>query len=425
MLSKQIFRKYSVLQILFFVFVVWSAGGASKYQGYLYSPNNFVAVPIVAICCLMLSKERVSLLSRDLVVITIFLLIWGAIGTSAMGYSCHYFYLIYNLFLAYTICNVYKKDMFVLYENVVTIFSLISLIAFFTVLAIPSFAELLKSISINKVSGLWESNVLLFGIQQIDYDTAILFSRRNLGFAWEPGRFAVIVVIALYFNLVINKFILKGNQNFWILFTTLITTQSTTGYGAAMGVVLLYFYNSRYKSAIVPIGILIFFIFSSLSFMNEKILTLWNWQQNQSIHFDNQMMYYADNEVNYVPQRFEGIYYDILNFLHSPFWGYGSDFTNSYVNTVMFQGARIYASDGIIQIFSSSGILVAFFLYWLLFRSSTMISKTLGYKGTLLFVTMFLLVNISYNFWMITIYTSMILFSLFYHEETEYNNSNV
>ena len=134
MLSKQFFRKYSVLQILFFVFVVWSAGGATVYQGYLYSPNNFVTIPIVAICCLMLSKERVSLLSRDLVVITIFLLIWGAIGTSVMGYSCHYFYLIYNLFLAYTICNVYKKDMFVLYENVVTIFSLISLIAFFIVL---------------------------------------------------------------------------------------------------------------------------------------------------------------------------------------------------------------------------------------------------------------------------------------------------
>ena len=159
--------------------------------------------------------------------------------------------------------------------------------------------------------------------------------------------------------------------------------------------------------------------------MNEKIWSLWNWQQNQSTHFDNQMMYYADNEVNYVPQRFEGLYYDILNFLHSPLWGYGSDFTNSYVNTVMFQGARIYASDGIMQIFSSTGIFVAVFFYWLLFRSSMMISKTLGYKGTFLFVTMFLLVNISYNFWMITIYTSMILFSLFYHEETEYNNSNV
>ena len=274
MTSKQIFHKYSFIQILFFVFVVWSAGGATVYQGYLYSPNNFVTIPVVTICCLMLSNEKIPILSKHLVFMTVFLLLWGAIGTSIMGYSCHYFYLIYNAFLAYTICKVYKKDMFVLYENVVTIFSLISLMAFFMVLVIPSFAEFLKSISIHKVSGLWESNVLLFGIQQIDYETAILFSRRNLGFAWEPGRFAVIVVIALYFNLVINKFKLKGNKNFWILFVTLITTQSTTGYGAAMGVVLLYFYNSKYKSAVIPVGIAIFLIFSSLSFMNEKILSL-------------------------------------------------------------------------------------------------------------------------------------------------------
>lgn len=425
-ISKDTFRKYTFWQIAFIVFVIWSAGGATEYQTYLYSPNHIATIPILFMCfCFLYQVKREEKL-KNLIWVIFFLLVWGTLGSYMSGYNCNYFYLIYNIFLSYTICKIYGKDLFVFYENIVTVLSCISVIAFLSVILMPPIGDLLKTISVtHRGAGLWESNVLLFGIQQIDYETAILFGRRNLGFAWEPGRFAVIVVIALFFNLIINQFKLRKNKNFWILFITLITTQSTTGYGAAVVLFLLYFYNSKYKSAIVPVCITLFLAFSSLSFMNDKIANLWNWQDNQSAHYFEQMMYYADNETNYVPQRFEGMFYDILNFIHSPLWGYGQDFTNSYVNTILFPGARVYSSDGLVQIFSSAGVFVALFLYVSLYKSSSILSKELSYQGAGMFLVLFALVNVSYNFWSITIFTSMVFYSLFKNEKGKYYNSNL
>lgn len=420
-------RKYNFIEIIFLIFVIWSAGGATIYQSYLYSPNNLATIPIVAMCLCILYKRGISWFNSFVLKIIILLLIWGTLGTFYMGYNCQYFYLIYNIFLSYTLVKTFNRDIFIYYEKTVTFFSLMSLIAFFSVLMVPSLAEFLKMISVERHSGLWESNVLLFGIQKIDPEAAIIFSRRNLGFAWEPGRFSVIVVIAMFFNLLTHNLKLKNNYSFWILFLTLITTQSTTGYACFVIVLMFYLYNSKYKQMMVPMALIIFIIFSSISFMNEKIISVWNWQENQSVNFNNQISYYTENGMVYVPQRFEGIYYDYLNFINSPLWGYGVDWRNSYINTELFPNALIYASDGVVQIFASCGLFVAFLLYLLLYRSSKCMSEIFSYQGKYAYLILFVLINFSYNFWAITIFLSFILYPLFSNEkiQSKYYNSSV
>lgn len=408
---------YSKLEIAFIAFVIWSAGGATVYQSFLYSPNSIATIPIVLICAYLLKTHGIVIINRICVFIGLALLLWGTLGTSWLGYNCQYYYLVYNIFLSYVIWSVYRKDLWYLYEKIMVFFAVISLIVFFAVILVPDIANVLKTISVEKQAGLWESNILICGLAKIDPSAAILFPRRNLGFAWEPGRFAVLVVFALFINLIINNFNLKKNRNFWILFITLITTQSTTGYGCFLIVVLLFFYNTKYKRFLIPVSVFIVVIFSSLSFLNEKIISTWYWETNQKENFDSQMLYYAQQDINYVPQRFEGMYYDILNFLHSPIWGYGADYKNSYVNTELFKGARIYASDGAIQIFASCGLLVGTLLYFLLLKSSVLLSNLYEYKGKWLFFMLFFLVNFSYNFWGITIFDAMIFISIFYAKQ--------
>lgn len=412
-------RKYDLLDIAFLIFVVWSAGGATSYQGYLYSPNSITTIPIVLVCMYMLHRKKCTYFNPLLLKIVFLLLVWGAVGTYCMGYNCHYFYLIYNIFLAYTLLKVFGVDVFRYYEKIVTGLSLIALVAFFAVVAIPSLGGLLKAVSIENSGSLWESNVLLFGIQYIDPSAAVIFPRRNLGFAWEPGRFAVLIVMAMFINLVTHGYKLKGNSNFWILFVTLITTQSTTGYACGAFVFLLYFYNSKYKPLVIPASVVVLLVFTSLSFMNEKIAETWNWQENQAADFASQMDYYSREDIAFVPQRFEGMFYDILNFIHSPLWGYGIDWRNSYVNTVMFPGGRIYASDGAVQIFASCGLLVALGLYYLLYKTSVTVSSVFSSKGKWAYFILFTLVNFSYNFWAITIFTTFLFYPIFTNEKIQ------
>lgn len=419
--------KYGFIDIAFFIFVVWSAGGATVYQGYLYSPNTIAAIPIIGVCLYMLRKRNIAFFNPQLLKIVFALFVWGAVGTFYKGYNCNYFYLIYNIFIAYTIIIVFNHEIFSYYARIMTFFSLISIVAFFAVLLFPAFGELLKIISIENKGGLWESNVILFGIQSIDPSAAIIFPRRNLGFAWEPGRFSVLVVVAMFFNLITNNYQLKNNKNFWILLLTLITTQSTTGYVCGAFVLLAYFYNSRYKSWVIPISLIILLIFSSLSFMNDKIVYTWNWQENQTANFYNQMEFYGSQDITYVPQRFEGIFYDILNFIYSPMWGYGTDWKNAYVNTVLFSGGRIYASDGVVQIFASCGLFVALGLYYLLCKSSAIISSIFSFRGKSFYFILFVLVNFSYNLWAITIFVVFLFYPIFTNEriQTKYHNNSL
>ena len=124
------------------------------------------------------------------------------------------------------ICFFYNEKVFEYYEHCVTKLSLIAVFLWLLSWLLPFMPSLLKAVSPNWIHALEESNILIFGLQPADYSGALVF-RRNCGFAWEPGRFACIILVAMFINMARTKFQLRKNKNLRILLVALLTTQST------------------------------------------------------------------------------------------------------------------------------------------------------------------------------------------------------
>ena len=135
----------------------------------------------------------------------------------------------------------------------------------------------------------------------------------NAGFAWEPGAFACLIVLAIYCNLVINRFNLF-NFKFYILLASLISCFSSTGFALLILILLFYQLNIRIKFRYLffpLISAICLYIFS-LSDVSTKI--------NDTITFDidktisNMKLY----DLKYSPQRFESFAIDFIDFLAHP-----------------------------------------------------------------------------------------------------------
>lgn len=108
------------------------------------------------------------------------------------------------------------------------------------------------------------------------YDNSEKFIR-NSGMFWEPGAFSGYLIIALMFIVSINgKFKIGAfkKEFIWIL-VGILTTMSTSGYLILCLIVLIYI-STNYrlgKFIIVPFfGMLFFYFFQNLDFMQSKIL---------------------------------------------------------------------------------------------------------------------------------------------------------
>ena len=131
------------------------------------------------------------------------------------------------------------------------------------------FVSFMRSISVIQPSSPTETYSFLFGL----CSHIQMGIRRNLGFTWEPGRFACWILLGMYFNLVRNKFNIK-NKSFIILFLSLLTTLSTTGYSLLVVLILFVLMNKKSKLSKVIIVLCVVLVFPTvwgLSIMSDKI----------------------------------------------------------------------------------------------------------------------------------------------------------
>ena len=256
----------------------------------------------------------------------------------------------------------------------------------------------MSSISVIKRSPPTETYSFLVGLgSQIEMGI-----RRNIGFTWEPGKFACWVLIGLFINLIRHKFIFfpyKKNKNFYILFITLLTTLSTTGYSIIAILILFVLINKKSTSLklliIASTAIIIPYILR-LSFMSEKIIGLMDLENGL-----NTIEYHRSHDgLDIVcPQRFTGCYVSFLNLIHDYWLGY-NQLIKSYTTEVLFKGSVIVApSEGLINILAKYGILVGAFFYYWLYKSSQYLSEVFNYKGKFIFFIFFIAISFSYDFW--------------------------
>lgn len=352
--------------------------------------------------------------------IVILLCVWTLLQVIKYHYFSSYVLIRFmNLVFAIMIMKIYGTKIIYLFEHVISKLSIISLLGWFLVLIIPDFMLELAKFSPFEPYGLVQNgSFFVFGIS----DSSEIV-RRNLGFAWEPGRFGCILSIGLFFNLIAYNNKIKGNKHFWYILLSILSTQSTTAYIGLLFVLSFYIYNKKKKVLykILPIFIIVCLYLIQLDFIGDKIQNLWLTEEHAA-EWEKQLEFYATHDDIIVPQRFDGLFYELLNILHDPLIGNASD-EYSYLASIF--GLKLSLSNGCLRIFANMGIFIGILYYILLYKSSIYLSSTYQYKGKLAWLILFILINISYSWIFEPIFLSIILSFLYYNTIREPHNVNL
>lgn len=386
--------------------------------------ENPILMPVYLFILGFFYVKYCKLTYKPLIVLLSILGVWYLI--SCIKYGCiqgFYFLPVYNILIVHVAFNLYEKNEFIdLFEKILVQLCLLSLVVWIGANLLPSIIpKIMHALAVYEDNPPTETNSIIVGMGS-QFTMGI---RRNIGFTWEPGRFSCFILLGLFLNLIRNKFRivpLKKNGNLYILLISLFSTLSTTGYSAFVVIAFFYVLNvsAKTKRLAIVLSAFAFPYILRLSFMSDKMITLFSIDQEiSSIYY-----YYNNGMTRIVPQRFGGLFFDSLNLIHDFWFGYNQN-ENSYIQKDFFNGIGVWMSDGTIQILSKYGIFVGFFFYYWLIKSSKYLSEIFNYKGKYIFAFLFVLINVSYDFWenCIFMYLYLCLFYMKYSNKY-FNGSN-
>lgn len=405
-------------KVFFMLFIILMTGRANPLLGFKVAENPILMPVYLLILIFFFAKycKRPPSLKFSVVLVAFFVwyiatcIKWG-------GVQPIYMVMIYNGIMAYIAIHMYRgREFFYYFEKVLVFLGAISLVVWTSNILFPAFTvAFMKAISLlpgPNDTGTMLTNSFIVGLGQQKTDFGII---RNIGFTWEAGRFSCYLSLGMFFNLVLRNFkfpTLKSNRSFYILFFCLLSTISTTGYMIFLWVAMAYIFNKSQMSRVA-----MFFLFAlvlpfimGISFMGDKIVDLMNVEQEIS----RMQWTFANTSVSAItPQRFTGLYLDWLNWKNDFWLGYNVN-EQTFANRVLFKGKSVWVSEGVLQIFAMYGLFIGFLFYYLLLKSSTYWSNFFRYKGVFLFIVLFLLMNISYDFWANNISLYLLFYPLFY-----------
>lgn len=399
----------------FFMIVIYSAMATeftSSMNGYYKQPIGFL-IPILMTIILVL-RNRVTFNNKKLYIILTTLTVWTLLQyiKSAQYNNTYSFFLFYNILIAYIIVTVYKFQMFTLYEKIVVQLTIVAIVGWLLMVLVPNIlGQIIDSIKLpNSENGILRGNIIIFSMTKAStYDEEIWGITRNSGFSWEPGRYASMVIIAIFFNLTRTQFCFKRNKEFWILLTGLLSTQSTTGFVSLAIIIGLFLYNKNVKNVILYLVILIPLSLAvyNLPFVGEKLKNLSDDSSMEKVDQD-----LTNNEDrSYVPQRFDGLAFEFLNIVNDPILGYGNDSEYSFVKKEISE--NLVLSNGLLKVFARFGLILGVLFYLILYKSSKIIIKGYDLKGGVFFMLLYLSISISYDFILVPFFLAASLFGQF------------
>lgn len=324
----------------------------------------------------------------------------------------HYFFLYYSLIIAFIHVRVFKRKLFRYYEDIVAIVSAID-IFFWIIAVIVPYSELFFELFPPANHG---SNVLYLYHWMIEPKSEFYYVMRNSGFSWEPGRFAIILCIAIMSNLYRKGISFRGNPTIIVLLLALLTTQSTTGYSIVVVLYLFFFFSKVSSQTIIKslvIGLPIIVGILQMDFMTKKIKSsLQVAVQNEK--FEQAETYYATvggMEEHFSLDRFPSLYFEALNIINDPILGYSRDFSKS-------KFAKDYISDfsltgGFAQIFGQYGLICGFAIYSMLFVSSAFVSRRFRNPRKSILGVCLLLCSFSYQVFIVPLFTAFWLYGIY------------
>lgn len=407
--------------IYFFVMIIYMAQATSytsRMVGGLTARPLFPFLLPILLTIILLDRNKISFSHNGLSKILFIVSIWtGCIIYKESLYSdkelSFYFFLFYAIIIAYIHVRVFGNKLFPLYEKIMVQMCVIALGLWLFAVLVPSSASFFRGFT---KTGFGNNVFFIFTWMDPTHAQIENGILRNAGFSWEPGRFAIMVLLAIYCNLLRNGIKFKNNRSVLILLLAMLSTQSTTGY---IGTLALYAFwglkkfNMSYILGITFLMLPIAYYASQLSFMKEKI------EKQLDLDYEIQEL---DDKIDYVNEvkqrneyvasvgRFQAMYYEAQNIKEDPILGYGISPRNSYFSTHI--SSNFVLTGAILKIFGQYGIPLGLFFYFLLYKSSARIGREHGVNKGALFV-IFLISCVSYPLFLIPVFTAFWLYGLF------------
>lgn len=386
-------KTFNIRSIYFFVIFIYTATPCDILSLTNYSGNIISLVFPILFSAYMCIRYKINFLDKKFIFTIMLLSLWNIIHILCDEYYKISPFPYIEIFIAYIIIKLYSDDFAFRFEKVSVLLSKIALIGW--IICLFAHGMILNIANhIGSPGASISQSLYIFSIPLRSDNVGFIL--RNCGFSWEPGRFSCFLLVALFFNISRNNFNLR-NKNFLILFIALISAQSTTGYVIFIIMIILYYlWNKKINPIYFCISAIIISFVFTLPFMKEKIVDLFS----NSLDIEtqvNDLVYSTRNgdiDGYYVPQRFDGMMFQLMNLEHAPLLlGEGRDLTQFYLNREM--GFHIAVSEGIFAIIIQYGIIIALCVYYLLFRSS----RVLCPQCPLLFFLIFIMINFSYSLW--------------------------
>ena len=418
---------YPIFEYLYlFVMVIYMAQmtpETGRMVGRLSGDPVPLLIPIV-MTIILLVRNPISFNHRKLWTFVGIMLCWSA----AVCYKFHdfspsnlstYLFLFYAIFIAFIHVRVYGRDLFPIYEHIIVILSAISLVLWGLAVALPDMNSIFRQFPETS----YGNNVYyIFNWMDPEKGQAYWSLIRNAGCSWEPGRFSIMLVLAILINLSREGVTFRNNKSIFILLLALASTMSTTGYSIAILIYAIYWLDELNAKNVLsfllialPLAIFIF----SFDFMGDKLLEKANFEgltreRTHNIKYNAKI--HGDEYLGSM-DRFESAYLDWINFRKEPLLGYGRNTEKSWFYQDISKNFAL--TGGLVKILSQYGIFIGLFLYMILFYSSIRINRLYWNSQKYATAIVLLLSSISYTVFCIPLFTAFWLYGLFGYEEDE------
>ncbi len=418
---------YPIYEYLYlFVMVIYMAQmvpDTGRMIGGLSGNPIPLLIPIV-LTIILLIRNPISFAHGKLWIIVGIMLSWSvAVCYKFQDFSpsnlSYYLFLIYGIFIAFIHIRVFGRDLFPIFEHIMVVLSVISLVFWTIAVLVPSssgFFHLFPETSFG--------NNVLYLFNWMDPAKGQMTGSliRNAGCSWEPGRFAIMLIPAILINLSRNGITFSDNKRIIILLMALLSTMSTTGYSIVCLLYLIFLFSDVNSKRILSFGFILLplsiYLFS-LDFMGKKIQDRANFEgltreRMQDINYNAKV--HGDEYLSSL-DRFESAYFEWINFQQEPILGYSRNADHSWFKQKISKNLEL--TGGLVKVLSQYGILIGVLLYILLFYSSYKIGRTSWYQNKFAYAIVLLFSSVSYVIFCIPIFTAFWLYGLFCYEEDE------
>lgn len=333
---------------------------------YFYRSQNYIIVAsVISILIFSFNKQRFNykalfiILLFSVVELFQFVLFGGFNIRTPLG-------TVSRLLLAYIVLELTKWNFLKVYVNVIYFFALVSFVFYFTSF-IPGVFDFYKETLSRLIPQVFPDsdefykespNIIIYNFHQISYEMS-----RNPGPFWEPGAFAVFIMLAILFNNIVDRKVFSKTNLFFI--AALITTFSTTGYICLF--VFLIYSNYSYIKKNILYFVLFLAIVSGTIIMYERIPFL-----KEKIKKDIEI----SNETT--SSRFGSALADYNDFIKSPIFGYGRAGARYNFKDVKFFDVENHRNNGFFNLLVTYGIIITSFYMFKIYQSFKLIGKKFG-----------------------------------------------